>query len=640
MNRNELANKIRRIDGLTNDEKSALIELLRKQKKYGLVWEDKPEDVEERLREELPVLIEDTGKAIVSEDTDAPNHILIEGDNLEALTALAYTHEGQIDVIYIDPPYNTGNKDFVYNDQFVDKEDSYRHSKWLSFMSKRLRIAKRLLSDKGVIFISIDDNEQAQLKLLCDEVFGQENMIGLLPTVMNLKGNQDEFGFAGCHEYTIVYSKQIQLCNIGQLNETEEGLEDWLQDNIGYYKKGATLKRTGTDSPREKRPYGYFPILVSKQNKTVKPISNDEYKQIFNPIDKSFDDKYVESLITKYDELGYYVILPIVNNTKASWRWGFNTVCKGKDEIIVIEDNNSISLYKKQRPELGDLPTKKPKSILYKPQYSSGNGTAQLKSLNLEKSFSNPKPIDLIMDLCLLGSTKTSTVLDFFAGSGTTLHAAMQLNAEDGGHRKCILVTNNENNICEEVTYERNKRVIQGYTTPKGEEVPGLTGNTLRYYRTDFISRDRSPRNMRALVAASTDLLCIKNDIYKEAKLAGRNINPKIARYFAEGGRSMLVIYDERAISAIAETLETVEPGKEKIKVYVFSAGSYAYDDEFEEVADKVELCALPDAIYQAYQKVLPKRRPKFLPEAMEENERSNSPENGTLNFTDEEAEA
>ena len=178
MNKNELANKIRGIDGLTNDEKSALIGLLRKQKKYGLVWEDKPEDVEERLREELPVLIEDTGKAIISGEAGAPNHILIEGDNLEALTALAYTHEGQIDVIYIDPPYNTGNKDFVYNDQFVDKEDSYRHSKWLSFISKRLRIAKRLLSDKGVIFISIDDNEQAQLKLLCDEVFGEGNFVG------------------------------------------------------------------------------------------------------------------------------------------------------------------------------------------------------------------------------------------------------------------------------------------------------------------------------------------------------------------------------------------------------------------------------------------------------------------------------
>src|SRR5574344_2876301 len=177
MNKKELYNKILQLDGLTNEEKSELLGLLRKQKKYGLVWEDKPEDVEERLREELPVLIEDTSKAIISEDADAPNHILIEGDNLEALTALAYTHEGKIDVIYIDPPYNTGNKDFIYNDSFVDSEDGYRHSKWLSFMSKRLKIAKRLLSDKGVIFISIDDNEQAQLKLLCDEIFGADNYI-------------------------------------------------------------------------------------------------------------------------------------------------------------------------------------------------------------------------------------------------------------------------------------------------------------------------------------------------------------------------------------------------------------------------------------------------------------------------------
>ena len=152
MNKNELANKIRGIDGLTNDEKSALIELLRKQKKYGLVWEDKPENVEERLREELPVLIEDTSKAIISEDADAPNHILIEGDNLEALTALAYTHEGKIDVIYIDPPYNTGNKDFIYDDAYIDNNDCYRHSKWISFLIQRLKIARNLLTQNGVIF--------------------------------------------------------------------------------------------------------------------------------------------------------------------------------------------------------------------------------------------------------------------------------------------------------------------------------------------------------------------------------------------------------------------------------------------------------------------------------------------------------
>ena len=180
MDKTALKHKIQTLEGLTNEEKSALLELLNKEKKYGLVWENKPEDVEERLRDHLPVLEEVKSRAILSDSPDAPNHILIEGDNLEALTALSYTHEGKIDVIYIDPPYNTGNKDFIYNDSFVDYEDGYRHSKWLSFMSKRLRIAKRLLSDKGVIFISIDDNEQAQLKLLCDTTFGQDKFVATI----------------------------------------------------------------------------------------------------------------------------------------------------------------------------------------------------------------------------------------------------------------------------------------------------------------------------------------------------------------------------------------------------------------------------------------------------------------------------
>ena len=178
MNKYELAKKINELEGLTNDEKSELIKLLRSQKKYGLVWEDKPEDAEQRMVNEQPVLVEVPERAILSDDAEAPNHILIEGDNLEALTALSYTHAGKIDVIYIDPPYNTGNKDFVYNDSFVDKENGYRHSMWLSFMNKRLKIAKSLLSERGVIFISMDDNEQAQLKMLCDEIFGGDNFVG------------------------------------------------------------------------------------------------------------------------------------------------------------------------------------------------------------------------------------------------------------------------------------------------------------------------------------------------------------------------------------------------------------------------------------------------------------------------------
>ena len=216
----------------------------------------------------------------------------------------------------------------------------------------------------------------------------------------------------------------------------------------------------------------------------------------------------------------------------------------------------------------------------------------------------------------------------------------MSLNAEDGGKRTCILCTNNENSICENVTYERNKRVIEGYTKPNGDNVAGLVDNNLRYYRTEFLPRERSVKNMRELVQASTGLLCIKNALYSEAPFGGRKMNPKYARYFEHGNKRMLVIYEERAIPFIADIIKTMPDG-EKIKVYVFSHGSYAYDDEFAEVEDRVELCALPQAIYDAYQKVLPKRKPKFLVEDLveeiEENEAAEA--QATLDFGDEEIE-
>ena len=191
----------------------------------------------------------------------------------------------------------------------------------------------------------------------------------------------------------------------------------------------------------------------------------------------------------------------------------------------------------------------------------------------------------------------------------------MQLNAEDGGHRQCILVTNNENGICENVTYERNKRVIQGYTTPKGEKVPGLTANTLRYYKTDFISRDRTQRNMHALVEAATDMLCIKEDLYEEQTHFGQyKTHPKVLRYFAQGNKRMLVLYRDEYTEEVAAEIGRIHlPQGEKIKVYIFSPSRYAYDDMFEDVAEKVELVALPAAIYDAYKKVLPKRREKPL---------------------------
>ena len=157
--------------------KHDLLEVINEKKHYGLVWEESSEAAWDDMQDQLPVFVEDESKRLDSAPEGSPNHVLIEGDNLNALAALTYAYAGEIDVIYIDPPYNTGNKDFIYNDSFVDKEDGYRHSKWLSFMDRRLRIAKKLLSEKGVIFISIDDNEQADLKLLCDEIFGERNFV-------------------------------------------------------------------------------------------------------------------------------------------------------------------------------------------------------------------------------------------------------------------------------------------------------------------------------------------------------------------------------------------------------------------------------------------------------------------------------
>lgn len=243
------------------------------------------------------------------------------------------------------------------------------------------------------------------------------------------------------------------------------------------------------------------------------------------------------------------------------------------------------------------------------------------------KAFDYPKPIGLIKYILNISRENKGYILDFFAGSGTTLHATMQLNAEDGGNRQCILVTNNENKICEEVTYERNKRVINGYTTPKGEQMAGLKHNTLRYYKTELLSRDRSPRHMRALVSAATDLLCIKEDLYKECFQFGRyKTHPKALRYFADGEKQMLVLYREEYAPEIAEEIKTMDFGKGKLKIYLFSPGRYAFDDEFFEVQDKVQLVALPAAIYDAYQKVLPKRKDKLL-----ELQTDSSPESGEV---------
>ena len=570
MNKYELAKKINELEALTNDEKSELIKLLRSQKKYGLVWEDKPEDVEQRMVNEQPVLVEVPERAIISDDAEAPNHILIEGDNLEALTALSYTHTGKIDVIYIDPPYNTGNKDFSYNDTFIDRENGYRHSMWLSFMDKRLEISKNLLSSRGTIFISIDDNELSQLKLLCDEIFGERNFIAC-PVRRRRKSQANlSKNISTIHEYVLIYRKNIEH----ELNKVEANLDlDSFKnpdnDPRGPYTTMPCTNRGGTK----------YSVVTPTGN-----VIEDEWRFKKQTYDQLFEDNRI--------------VFP---------RGG-----KGKPRY-------KLFLSEKQRG--GVIP-----NSWWDELESNQEGAALLKQILGEDAFSNPKPVGLITFIEKLSTLKDSTILDFFAGSGTTLHATMQLNAEDGGHRRCILATNNENGICENVTYERNRRVIQGYITPKGEKVPGLTRNNLRYYKTKFVPRDKSPKNLRNLMALSTDMLCIHNDTYSKKPFAGKNINNKIARYFEsnDGTKRMLVIYRAEAIQALVELMkqefkngESKENGK--LMIYVFSPNGYAYDDEFEDVADCVSLCAMPDAVLNAYRRVLPKKRQAQLLEDVAE---------------------
>lgn len=656
MNKYELAKKINELDGLTNEEKSELLKLLRSQKKYGLVWEDKPEDAELRMVDEMPVLEEVPERAIVCDAPDAPNHILIEGDNLEALTALTYTHTGKIDVIYIDPPYNTGNKDFVYNDSFVDRENGYRHSMWLSFMNKRLKIAKNLLSEKGVIFISIDDNEQAQLKILCDEIFGLENFIGDVSWQRTYSIRNDSKGIPAEVEHLLVFSKSDSW-QPNKLPRTEDM-------NSSYANPDGDRCDWMSGSPVAPGAATHQGMVYAIQH----PITGE----FLYPSSRACW-RYAQNQMLEYMNGWCEYMLEDLHDEEQRAKVCGIDVSKLKKDVKAIVLVNDLDVSKKKAMAVyknGPWPrfffTNKGKGGIrrkvyldsvggriatnYWPYEETGHTDEAKKELIKifgQAPFDTPKPTRLIRRVFDLSTDKNSLILDFFAGSGTTLHATMQLNSEDGGHRQCILATNNENGICENVTYERNRRVIQGYTTPKGEEIPGLTHNNLRYYKTKLLPRQQTVKNKRVLVEASTDLLCIKNNVYTEQTcFAGRKLKPSCARYFDNGETKMLVIYNELTVDAFAETIYHMDV-EGKILIYVFSNTRYAYDDNFEDVLDKVELCALPAAIYDAYRNILPEENQMFeepleaeesadgadLAENADEAQSTNTTNEGLLSF-------
>ena len=606
MNKKELLQKIKEIDGLSQDEKAYLINLVNTKKKYGLVWEDKPEDVEELLRTKLPVLKEVKDRAIIAPPFSegaggrpSPNHILIEGDNLHALTALTFTHENKIDLIYIDPPYNTGNKDFIYNDNYVDKEDAYRHSKWISFMEKRLKIAHKLLKDDGVIFISIDDNEFAQLKMICDEIFAESNFITKFDW-RKKTGANDAKAIAVITETVLLYSKnfpvtiekKIWASDESSINKKRYKLSDKYLDKRGKYYLD-TLDRGGLQYS-DSMNFG----IEAPDGGMIYPNGRSNF------INDGWIWKWGKEKVEWGIENGF---LEFVKSKKS----------KGSKYTIKYKVYQKVDNKGNFRDNLG-----RAFSNLIKDPINQ-QGKSDISSVFDGKSpFSNPKPLGLIKYLMNCINKKDYSILDFFAGSGTTLHSLLDLNAEDGGSRQGILVTDNENNIAEEVTCERNKRVINGYTNAKGEKIEGLKNNNLRYYKTDFVDREPSLANKRHLTQLATELLCIKEYAYKEVYFTIDKI--KWCKSFTDQkGKLLFVVYDDMYIEeAVSMLEESIKENKYKeVKVYVFSNGQYAYAEDFEDIAENITLAALPDAIYKAYQNVLPKENKEFVPELDDEVE-------------------
>lgn len=473
----------------TKEELIKLLEqkdnIIKENKKYGLVWNEEkiPEKVVEDCKNNLPVLEIIKDKALNSNSNNSKrnnddinnnidnneniditnnnnnrnnkynktiNHLLIEGDNYHVLNCLNYTHKNKIDLIYIDPPYNTGNKDFIYNDSFVNKEDSYRHSKWLNFMYKRLIAARELLKDDGVIFISIDDNEQANLKLLCDRVFGENGFIGTIPNKVRTGKNDVSFNFSQDYDWIVCYTK----CKNKKKKLFKRNIERKYYKSEDYPNDEWRLNPITTQRTIKERPNSDFTM--------INPRNGQEF-----PVNPNRSWAVTKDTFIKYYKAGKIIFPGDYNFLKISspaLRVFKSEEIKKNGEDFSITSISSDLLQNNKELKSTDL--------------MSSAGTKEIIEIFGEKIFSNPKPIKLIKLLIELSCNKNSIILDFFCGSGTTAQAVLELNAEDGGNRKCIVCTNNENGICENVTYPRIKKVMEKLDSNKLNNIINNNINT------------------------------------------------------------------------------------------------------------------------------------------------------------------
>ncbi len=557
---------------------------LKKQKTYGLVWDrDKTKESFDffinwdadkakeafgaESKNKFPVLTEVKNKEVLTEK-EAPVNLLIEGDNYHSLAVLNFTHKGAVDVIYIDPPYNTGNNDFKYNDQFVDREDGYRHSKWLSFMSKRLILSKNLLKETGIIFISIDDNELGQLKLLCDEIFGESNFVANFVWKRRSGANDPKNFVSTDHEYILCYKKSEKASLMG----VEKDLSNYKNpdnDPRGPWTAGdLTCGKT-----KEERPNLYYDIKDPKTGKIYKANPDHVWR---------FERSRMQRLIAEGKVLfpkkdgGIPQYKRFASELKSSFKplstWIEASVSK-KQDISFQEEDYDIKIL---QSDLNQAATKELREILGK------------------QAFSYPKPKRLIRELIKNSCIKDATVLDFMAGSGTTGHAVLELNKEDGGNRQFILCTNNENNICTDVCHPRLSKAIKGYLDMNKNKVPGLGGN-LKYFKTDFVEADPTDKNKRKLVDKCTEMLCIKENAFEEVKEGAR------FKIFKNNNIYLGIIFDDEYIEDFIKVAQKIEG---KFNVYVFSHDDNVPTKEFKALKNRATLCPIPETILKVYRKV------------------------------------
>ncbi|MEM5793560.1 MAG: site-specific DNA-methyltransferase [Candidatus Aenigmatarchaeota archaeon] len=580
----------------TKEELIKELEKLKKQKKYGLVWEDKPEQVALMCKEKLPILTEDKSKEIIT-DKNKPTNILIEGDNYHALSVLNYTHKGKIDVIYIDPPYNTGARDWKYNNDYVDINDQWRHSKWLSMMEKRLRLAKNLLKHDGVLICAIDENEFHHLGCLLEEIFNGWEMhcITIVHNPRGIQGNN----FSYCHEYAyFVFRKGLKVINPRKIKEEEI---DW---------RG--LRDSGKESLRTDARNCFYPILV-KDEKIIGfgGIPDNNY----HPKSKN---------IIRKD--GIIEVWPIdTKGIERKWRYARQSVESIKHLLRVkkIREEYDIEIGK----DFGIVRT-----VWQDSRYDAAEyGTKLVQKLVPSVSFDFPKSVFNTYD-CLsivVEKRKDAIVFDFFAGSGTTGHAVMLLNNEDNGKRKFILCTNNEvgeksekefkekykiddktlkewkeknkkewlewaekYGICSSVCYPRIKAVMKKH--PDYPEITGIKTN-LKYFKTDFVDAKPTDKNKKKLVDESTEMLCLKEDCFD---FVSKGHNFKIFKNNED--KYLGIIYDDDGIEPFKEEAKKL---KKKFVVYVFSLDDSAREEEFEDL-ENVELKPIPAVILNVYKRI------------------------------------